>query len=162
MATWIPAYVGLGSNLDDPSRQLDRAEAALSALPSLRLVAVSPRYASDPVGFVDQPRFLNAVAAVLTTLSPEALYRALRQLETTLGKVPPRERFGPRSIDLDVLVFGDAVVDTPELTVPHPRLHERAFVLYPLADIAPDLWIPGHGRVGVLKARVSDVGLTRT
>jgi 2-amino-4-hydroxy-6-hydroxymethyldihydropteridine diphosphokinase len=161
MGPWIPAYLGLGSNLEDPSLQLDRAEAGLAALPSVRLIAVSPRYGSDPVGFADQPRFLNAVAAVLTTLSPEALHRELRGLETVLGKVPPSERFGPRLIDLDLLVYGDAVIDSPELTVPHPRMHERAFVLYPLADIAPELWIPGHGRVGALKAKVAAVGLTR-
>jgi 2-amino-4-hydroxy-6-hydroxymethyldihydropteridine diphosphokinase len=158
--SWTPAFIGLGSNLDDPPRQLDAALAALAALPGTRLVACAPRYGSDPVGPQDQPRFLNTVAALVTTLGAEALHAELRALEQRLGKVPPVVRFGPRRIDLDLLVYGDAVISTAVLEVPHPRLHERAFVLYPLAEIAPDLWIPGRGRVARLKAALRGDGLT--
>jgi 2-amino-4-hydroxy-6-hydroxymethyldihydropteridine diphosphokinase len=158
--SWIPAYIGLGSNLDDPPRQLDAALAALAALPATRLVAAGARYGSDPVGPQDQPRFLNTAAALLTQLDAETLHGALREAETRLGKVPPAVRFGPRKIDLDLLVYGERVIRTEALEVPHPRLHERAFVLYPLSDIAPDLWIPGRGRVARLKAALGGDGLT--
>ena len=157
---WTPAYIGLGSNLDDPPRQLDAATAALARLAGTRLVAAARRYGSDPVGPQDQPRFLNTVVAVLTMLDAPALHAALGVAERELGKVPPAVRFGPRRIDLDLLVYGDEVIRSDELEVPHPRLHERAFVLYPLAELAPDLWIPGRGRVTRLKAAVSGDGLT--
>lgn len=152
---WTPAYVGLGSNLDDPARQLDAAGAGLAALPRTRLIAVSRRYRSSPVGFAAQPDFLNAVAALLTTLEPEALLAELRQLEQRLGKRAPTVRFGPRRIDLDLLAFGAASCASDTLTLPHPRLHERAFVLYPLAELAPALWIPGRGRVARLRDQVA-------
>jgi 2-amino-4-hydroxy-6-hydroxymethyldihydropteridine diphosphokinase len=158
--SWTPAFIGLGSNLDDPPRQLDAALAALARIPDTRLVAVARRYGSDPVGPADQPRFLNTVAAVLTMLDASGLHAALRAAEVELGKVPPAVRFGPRRIDLDLLVFGAEVIRTDELEVPHPRMHERAFVLYPLAELAPDLWIPGCGRVARLKAAVRGDGLT--
>jgi len=159
-SSWTPAWVGLGSNLDDPPRQLDAATAALARLPGTRLIAVARRYGSDPVGPQDQPRFLNTVAALLTTLPASELHAALRAAELELGKVTPLVRFGPRRIDLDLLAYGQAVIRTETLEVPHPRLHERAFVLYPLAELAPDLWIPGRGRVASLKAAVRGDGLT--
>jgi 2-amino-4-hydroxy-6-hydroxymethyldihydropteridine diphosphokinase len=152
---WTPAFIGLGSNLDDPPRQLDAAVAALALLPASVLIAVSPRYRSRPVGFQDQPDFVNAAAALLTRLDAEALHRELRALELRLGKRPPPVRFGPRRIDLDLLVYGTQTMRSPALELPHPRLHERAFVLYPLADIAPELWIPGRGRVAALRAAVA-------
>jgi 2-amino-4-hydroxy-6-hydroxymethyldihydropteridine diphosphokinase len=157
---WIPAYVGLGSNLDDPPRQLDAAIEGLKTLPQSRFVIESHRVGSDPVGPKDQPRFLNSVAALLTQCSPKMLHQALRDLEVRLGKKPPKERFGPRSIDLDLLMYGAQTVNDVGLEVPHPRLHERAFVLYPLAEIAPDLWVPGHGRVRALRDRVGGEGLS--
>ncbi len=157
---WMPAYIGLGSNLDDPPTQLDRASQALRSIPGCQWIVESPRYGSDPVGPQDQPRFLNGVVVLLTTLSADALHRALQALEVQLGKVPPRERFGPRRIDLDLLVFGGQVIQTDTLQVPHPRLHERAFVLYPLNAVAPDLWIPGHGRVRTLKSHLGSEGLS--
>ena len=160
-SSWTPAWIGLGSNLDDPPRQLDAAIAALGRLPGTRLIAVARRYGSDPVGPQDQPRFLNTAAALLTTLDATALHAALRSIELELGKVTPAVRFGPRCIDLDLLAYGQAVIQTEMLTVPHPRLHERAFVLYPLAELAPDLWIPGRGRVATLKAAVRGDGLTQ-
>ena len=157
---WTPAWIGLGSNLDDPPRQLDAAFAGLARLPRSRLVAVSRRYWSDPVGPKDQPRFLNAAAALVTQLGPTDLHAALRALETELGKRPPAVRFGPRRIDLDLLAFGSLTHKSDTLELPHPRLHERAFVLYPLAELAPDVWIAGRGRVAALKAAVTGDGLS--
>ena len=152
---WTPAYIGLGSNLDDPARQIDSAFAALATIPDTLLIAASRRYRSKPVGPQDQPDFVNAAAALLTRLDPLALHAALHTLEIALGKRPPPMRFGPRRIDLDLLVFGSITLELPDLEVPHPRLHERAFVLYPLADIASALWIPGRGRVATLRAAVA-------
>lgn len=159
-APWRPAYIGVGANLDDPIRRVRSAVAALATLPQSRFIAGSRLYDSAPVGFADQPRFINAAAALLTRLEPRELLAALRALEFALGKVTPTVRFGPRRIDLDLLVFADEVIESVELTVPHPRLHERAFVLYPLADIAPELWVPGHGRVTVLAGRVDGSTVT--
>jgi len=159
-STWIPAWIGLGSNLDDPPRQLDAAVAGLGRLPRTRLVALSRRYWSEPVGPQDQPRFLNAAAALVTQLEATELHGALRALETELGKRPPAVRFGPRRIDLDLLAYDAQTLATPTLELPHPRLHERAFVLYPLAELAPELWIAGRGRVAALKAAVAGDGLS--
>jgi 2-amino-4-hydroxy-6-hydroxymethyldihydropteridine diphosphokinase len=154
-AHFAPAYVGIGSNLDEPRRQVELATAELAALPRTRLIASSPLYQTRPVGPQDQPDFVNSTAALLTQLDAATLLAELRALEQRLGKQPPAVRFGPRRIDLDLLVFGSECIDTPSLQVPHPRLHERAFVLYPLADLAPALWIPGRGRVAALKAAVA-------
>ncbi len=157
---WTPAWIGLGSNLYDPVRQLDAAFDGLGRLPETRLVATSRRYWTEPVGLRDQPRFLNAVAALLTRLAATDLYGRLRALETELGKQPPPVRFGPRSIDLDLLAYGRLRLRSDVLELPHPRMHERAFVLYPLAEVAPELWIPGRGRVAALKAAVRGDGLS--
>jgi 2-amino-4-hydroxy-6-hydroxymethyldihydropteridine diphosphokinase len=156
---WTPAYVGLGSNLDDPAHQVAAALDGLGRLAATRLVLASRLYHSRPVGYAAQPDFVNAVAALLTQLDAEALHAALRGLEAQLGKQPPRVRFGPRRIDLDLLAFGAATRDSPTLVLPHPRLHERAFVLYPLAEIAPELRIPGHGRVAALRDAVPAEGV---
>jgi 2-amino-4-hydroxy-6-hydroxymethyldihydropteridine diphosphokinase len=156
---WIPAYVGLGSNLDEPRTQIGRALDALAELPGSRLVLRSRLYGSKPFGPVPQPDFVNAVAGLLTTLDADAWFAALRALEPRLGRVPPRERWGPRAIDLDLLLFGSERRDAGELLLPHPGIVERNFVLYPLADIAPDLTIPGRGRVRELAARVSPQGI---
>jgi len=159
-APWTPAWIGLGSNLDDPPRQLDAAIAGLGRIPETRLIAVSRWYWSDPVGPQDQPRFLNAAAALLTRLGAVELHAALRALEGALGKTPPAVRFGPRRIDLDLLAYGALTLSTPTLELPHPRLHERAFVLYPLSELAPELWIAGRGRVAALKAAVAGDALS--
>ena len=156
---WQPAYIGIGSNLDAPRERVIAAGDALCTLPQTRVLCVSRPYHSAPVGFLDQPPFVNAAAAVLTQLAPVALLRELRRLEGALGKTAPTVRYGPRHIDLDLLVYGCEVVDTPELTVPHPRLHERAFVLYPLAELAPALWIPGRGRVATLRDAADGTGV---
>ena len=158
---WTPAYVALGSNIDDPGAQVERAFDALATLPDTRLVARSPAYRSPPLGPVVQPDFVNAVAGLLTRLAPRALLEALKSLEAALGREAPVVRWGPRRIDLDLLVHGAARVDEPGLSVPHPGLAERAFVLLPLADVAPDLEVPGLGRVRTLAARVDSQGLAR-
>ena len=160
-ASWTPAYVALGSNLDDPRAQVGRAFDALARLPDTRLVARSPSYRSAPLGPVSQPDFVNAVAGLLTQLAPRALLDALKSLEAALGREAPVVRWGPRRIDLDLLVHGAARVEEPGLSVPHPGLAERAFVLLPLADVAPDLEVPGLGRVRSLAARVGSQGLAR-
>lgn len=147
---WIPAYVALGSNLDDPARQVSRAFEALGGLPRSRLVLRSPRYRSRPFGPVEQPDFVNAAAGLLTQLDPPAFLVALKALESELGRATPVVRWGPRRIDLDLLVHGSAQLDGPTLTLPHAGIAERAFVLVPLADIAPDLVVPGRGRVRAL------------
>jgi 2-amino-4-hydroxy-6-hydroxymethyldihydropteridine diphosphokinase len=158
---WCPAYVGIGSNLDDPRAQVLRASAALAQLPRTRAVLLSPLYRTQPLGEVVQPTFVNAVAGLLTQLGPEELLDALRRLERELGREPARERWGPRRIDLDLLVLGRETRATAALTLPHAGIAQRDFVLYPLADIAPDLDVPGLGRVSQLRARVANRGVER-
>jgi 2-amino-4-hydroxy-6-hydroxymethyldihydropteridine diphosphokinase len=161
-AGWlVPAYVALGSNLDDPRAQVGRALEALDALPGTQRVACSSLYRSAPLGPVAQPDFVNAVAGLLTALEPEALLAELQALETRLGRARPAERWGPRRIDLDLLVHGSARRDGPGLTLPHPGLAARPFVLVPLAEVAPDLAVPGVGRVRRLLAGVAGDGLER-
>ena len=158
---WRPAYVGVGSNLDDPAAQVARAIDALAALRESRLVCRSSLYATVPFGPVEQPDFVNAVAGLLTRLSPEDLLAELRSLEAAQGRVRTGERWGPRQIDLDLLVVGRETRQTPDLTLPHPGIPQRNFVLYPLADIAPDLVVPGVGTVRDLRERVPSVGIRR-
>jgi 2-amino-4-hydroxy-6-hydroxymethyldihydropteridine diphosphokinase len=158
---WRPAYVGVGSNLEDPRAQVLRAFDALARVPETRLVARSPLYRTPPFGDVVQPAFVNAAAGLLTQLSPEELLAALRALEKVLGRDPPRERWGPRLIDLDLLVVGNEVRSTATLRLPHPGIAERDFVLYPLADIAGDLDVPGLGRVARLRDAVANRGVER-
>jgi 2-amino-4-hydroxy-6-hydroxymethyldihydropteridine diphosphokinase len=159
MALWRPAYIGLGSNLSEPATQVRQAMQRLALLPQTRLVAVSRLYGSRPMGPVSQPDFVNAVAGVLTQLTALELLRALRNQEGEAGRPAVREHWGPRVIDLDVLVFGSEQSSGPELLLPHPGVVDRNFVLYPLADIAPDLEVPGHGRVRELLAAVSADGV---
>lgn len=158
---WVPAYVGVGSNLDGPESQVRRALQALGRLPATRLVVSSPLYRTQPFGEVVQPAFVNAVAGLLIQSGPDDFLAALRALELELGREAPRERWGPRRIDLDLLVVGRETRATPVLTLPHPGIAQRDFVLYPLADIAPDLDVPGVGRVSELRDRVANRGITR-
>jgi 2-amino-4-hydroxy-6-hydroxymethyldihydropteridine diphosphokinase len=160
-ARWLPAYVGVGSNLQEPQIQVARALEALGGLPATRLVLRSPLYLTQPLGNLPQPAFVNAVGGLITQLSPEKLLAELRLLEGKLGRQPPRERWGPRVIDLDLLVLGGELRSTAELTLPHAGIALRDFVLYPLADIAPDLDVPGLGRVAALRATVSNRGMRR-
>ena len=141
----VTAYVGLGANLDEPADHVRRAFEDLAALPHVRLTARSPLYMSAPLGPADQPDYINAAAALETQLAPLELLTELRGIETRHGRRRDGTRWGPRVLDLDLLLYGDLVLDSHELTLPHPSLHERAFVLYPLADIAPMLVIPGRG-----------------
>ncbi len=158
---WIPAYVALGSNLDDPGAQVLRAFDALGSLRGSRLVLRSSLYRSPPFGPVAQPEFVNAVAALLTTLEPRAMLTELKSLEQELGRETPVVRWGPRRIDLDLLVHGGSRCDEPDLQLPHPGIPERAFVLVPLAEIAPELDVPGVGRVRALVASVDSSGLVK-
>jgi len=149
-ALWMPAYVGLGSNLSQPSRQLRAALECLSATEGVRVYAVSGTYRSAPLGGIEQPDFLNACAALMTRLSARALLDAFKDIEGKLGRDRSARRWGPRTIDLDLLVFGSHRIDEPGLSVPHPGIASRNFVLLPLRDIAPELQIPGVGRVADL------------
>jgi len=149
------AWVGLGSNQGDSATLLKRALQALDGLPRTGLDQASAAYRTPPWGVTDQPDFLNAVARLSTELAPEALLSALLEIESDLGRVREGHRWGPRPIDLDLLVFDHQVIDTPELSLPHPHLHERAFVLVPLHALAPELVIPGRGPVTGLLEHLS-------
>ncbi len=146
------AYIGLGSNLEQPTAQLDRALDALRALPGSRVGQVSRYYRNPPMGPA-QPDFVNAVAQLETMLEPLALLDALQAIEQNQGRVRAR-RWGPRTLDLDLLLYGSQRIELPRLRVPHPGLPRRAFVLQPLAELAPDLRIPGHGDIAALLERV--------
>ena len=142
------AYIGLGSNLGDREATIG---AALAALPGV--ASVSELRETDPVGVLEQPPFLNGAARLETELSAQQLLETLLAVERELGRAR-RERWGPRTIDLDLLLYGDETIDEPGLTVPHPRLHERRFALEPLLDLDPELEIPGRGRVESLLAEL--------
>ncbi len=161
MEVWQPAYVGVGSNLDDPRSQVLAAFAAVSRIPHTRVVLTSPLYVSRPFGPPAQPDYVNAVVGALTQLGATELLAQLRAIETEFGRPERRQKWGPRVIDLDVLVYGCERRQDDELTLPHPGIVERNFVLYPLADIAPDLHVPGLSQVAELKRRVASDGLQR-
>jgi 2-amino-4-hydroxy-6-hydroxymethyldihydropteridine diphosphokinase len=147
----VTTYVGLGSNLGEPERQIAQALELLAAEEGIELGAVSTLRWTDPVGYEDQPRFLNGAAEVETSLGARELLERLLAIERRLGRERAAgRRFGPRTIDLDLLVYGDSVVHEPGLTVPHPRLAERRFALEPLAELAPELEVPGAGPVQTL------------
>jgi 2-amino-4-hydroxy-6-hydroxymethyldihydropteridine diphosphokinase len=145
----VSAYIGLGSNLEQPVDQLRAGIAALAALPETVLEQCSSFYLSAPVGRLDQPDFINAVCRLRTALAPAALLRRLLAIEAGRGRSRAVSG-GPRTLDLDLLLYGDRTVQQPGLALPHPRLHERAFVLYPLYELAPDLVIPGRGALADL------------
>ena len=149
------AFVGLGSNLGERESTLKAAIGRLRTIPNVDVRAVSSLRDTAPVGYVDQPRFLNGVVELETSLSARALLGVLLELERALGRDrsagPP---MGPRTLDLDLLLYGDATIDEPLLTVPHPRLHERRFVLEPLAELDPGLEVPGQGSVEALLSKL--------
>ncbi len=157
--SWQPAYIAIGSNLQDPRAQVLQAHERLALVPATRVILRSPLYGTRPFGPVAQPDFVNAVAGVLTQLDSLQLLREIRSIETALGRPAVRERWGPRVADLDLIVYGRERRSDPDLTLPHPGVVERNFVLYPLADIAPDLDVPGLGRVAELKKRVTPEGI---
>ncbi len=156
------AYIGLGSNLDNPLAQLRHATAALANLAVTTLVATSGIYRSRALGPGEQPDYLNAVVALDTTLDPLALLRALQAIEQAQGRVRG-ERWGARTLDLDLLLYDDVVLDSTELTLPHPRMAERDFVLYPLAEISDTRnLLPGAPDLATLIERCADNGLSHT
>jgi 2-amino-4-hydroxy-6-hydroxymethyldihydropteridine diphosphokinase len=152
--------VALGGNLDDPARHVAEALTALARLPRTRLAASSSLYRTAPVGKLDQPDFVNAVARLETELSADELLRHLFALEARHGRVRG-EPNAPRTLDLDLLLYGEHVIDTPTLKVPHPRMHERAFVLLPLSEISPAAVIPGRGKVSELLPDVAGQNVSR-
>jgi 2-amino-4-hydroxy-6-hydroxymethyldihydropteridine diphosphokinase len=156
---WRPAYVAIGGNLDSPRDRVVDALERMSQLRATRLILRSRLYLSRPLGPQDQPHFVNAAAGLLTQLNPEDLLTELFAIERAMGR-ERRERWGPRVIDLDLLWMVDSAVASPGLTLPHPGVSMRNFVLYPLADIAPTLNIPGLGPVLELKSRVDDEGIS--
>lgn len=149
------AFIGLGSNLKAPSAQLARAVAEMAALPKTTLVAQSPFYASRPVGPQDQPDFVNGAAWLSTELEPHALLDQLQEIEQAHGR-ERLIRWGPRTLDLDLLIFGNQELDDNRLTVPHRELHNRNFVLQPLLDLKPDLKLPDGREIATLRAECPD------
>ena len=156
----VTAYVGLGANLENPVAQVTAALAALAALPQTRLAAQSSLYRTAPVGYAGQPDFINAVAALETGLGPREMLDALLAIEAGHGRVRTFPN-APRTLDLDVLLYGEVQINEDGLTIPHPRMHERAFVLVPLAEIAPRALVPGRGVVGELLRAVDATGVAR-
>ncbi len=155
----VTAYIGIGSNLAHPRQQVQRAVEALKAIPASRLLAVSPWYGSHPVGGpAGQPDYLNGVACLQTRLAPLALLDALQAIEQQQGRVR-HTRWGARTLDLDLLLYGNDIIDSERLSVPHPRLAERAFVLVPLADLAPTLQLPNGCSVASLLGQTATTGL---
>lgn len=155
----IHACIGLGANLGDPAAALREAFEALARLPATRLLAASRLYRTPAWGRTDQPDYVNAAALLETALDPQALLAALLDIERRAGRVRDGDRWGPRTLDLDLLLYDDRVIDLPGLRVPHPHLHERAFALVPLAEIAAAEPFPGHGCVGDALAGVDAGGV---
>lgn len=158
-AAGVRACIGLGANLGDPGQAVRAAFLALGALPESRLLATSRLYRTPAWGRVDQPDYINAAALLDTRLAPAALLAQLLDIERRAGRVRDGERWGPRLLDLDLLLYGDRSIDMPGLRVPHPHLHERAFALVPLAEIAADAPFPGHGSVGEALRRIDTEGV---
>ncbi len=158
--TEVLTYIGLGSNLDNPESQVKTAIEALAGLSQIRLQDRSSLYRSAPMGPQDQPDYVNAVVKLSTGLEPEALLDKLQGIERAQGRVRT-QRWGPRTLDLDILLYGQCVVATERLKIPHPGIAERSFVLYPLAEINGQLEIPGLGRVQSLLEQCPDAGLSR-
>lgn len=154
------AFVALGANLGDPAATLRAALGALANLPESRVVRSSSLYRTAPVGITEQPEFVNAVARLETSLAPETLLDQLLDIEQRFGRIRA-ERNGPRTLDLDLLLYDDQLLELPRLTLPHPRLHLRAFVLYPLAEIAPDLALPGRGKIAAWLPAVANQGIVK-
>jgi 2-amino-4-hydroxy-6-hydroxymethyldihydropteridine diphosphokinase len=156
---WRPAYVAIGSNLNQPRVQVNDAFARLAALPGTHSLLRSRLYRTRPMGPQDQPEFVNAAAGFLTLLKARDLLDALLRIEQAMGR-NRQERWGPRVIDLDLISMAGEIIDEPGLTVPHPGVSSRNFVLYPLADIAPTLAIPGHGTVSELLRAAGGDGIS--
>ncbi|WP_262964479.1 2-amino-4-hydroxy-6-hydroxymethyldihydropteridine diphosphokinase [Methylobacter psychrophilus] len=159
--TPVIAYIGLGSNLAEPVAQITSARTAIAAIAGLQELAFSSLYHSLPMGPQDQPDYVNAVMGVATELLPMDFLRCLQSIENDQGRVRIGERWGARTLDLDVLIYGDQIIDLPDLVVPHRGVDERSFVLYPLFEIAPQLVVPGKGAIADLIAKCPLSGLRR-
>jgi 2-amino-4-hydroxy-6-hydroxymethyldihydropteridine diphosphokinase len=157
----VIAYIGLGSNLAKPVAQIKSARAAIASITGVRELAFSSLYHSLPMGPQNQPDYVNAVMCVATDLSPMDLLRCLQNIENDHGRVRKGERWGARTLDLDILIYGDQEIDLPDLTVPHKGIAERSFVLHPLFEIAPQLAVPGKGLIAELVAKCPLSGLRR-
>jgi 2-amino-4-hydroxy-6-hydroxymethyldihydropteridine diphosphokinase len=154
------AFIGLGANLGEPQRQVQQAFRELDAIPHTRVVRTSSLYRSAPLGYAEQPSFVNAVAQVETGLPAERLLAELHAIETRHGRSRSFAN-APRTLDLDLLLFGNAILDVPGLKVPHPRMHERAFVLLPLVEIAENVAIPGRGTAKAFLDRCGNQGVEK-
>jgi 2-amino-4-hydroxy-6-hydroxymethyldihydropteridine diphosphokinase len=158
---WYPAYIGIGSNLQGPARQVEAAAGLLGEQSGIRVEATSSLYRSAAFGGIEQPDFVNAVAAVLTTFTAPELLTELKAIENRQGRDNDEVRWGPRVIDLDLLAYSGQKIDEPALTVPHPGIGERNFVLLPLGEVAPDLVIPGLGRVADIPVNMDEPSISR-
>ena len=158
---WYPADVGLGSNLHGPAGQLQAAIEMLGTLARTRLIAQSSLYRSAPFGGIEQPDFMNAAVSLLTQLTAQELLAEMQQIEVRRGRDRDEVRWGPRVLDLDLLVYGGMTIAEPDLVVPHPGIAERNFVLLPLQEIAPELVIPGLGRLASLPVNVQEPQIER-
>jgi len=158
---WKPAYIGLGSNLNGPARQLEVAFELLGNIPVTRLIKSSSLYRSAPFGGVEQPDFVNAAASIMTRLTAMELLLELQRIENERGRDRGEVRWGPRVLDLDLLVYSNQMIDEPGLQVPHPGIGERNFVLLPLGEIAPDLSIPGLGPISRIDTGSPEPGISR-
>lgn len=154
------AYIGIGSNLDDPLEHVTRAVSDLANIEHTRLIKNSRCYQSVPMGPKNQPDFINLVASLETQLPASKLLTSLQEIENAHGRVRTQQRWGPRTLDLDLLLFGSAWMHTEALRLPHPGITDRAFVLYPLQEIAPELVIPGRGHISELVMQCPRLGLT--
>ena len=155
------AYIGLGSNLQDPEHQVCRALLAMQGLPDVELLKCSSLYQSRPMGPADQPDFVNAVAKVSTVLDPVGLLTVLQRIELLHQRVRKAQRWGPRTLDLDILLYGDLEINTKRLRIPHPGMNEREFVLIPLQEIEKDLIIPGQGSLSEMIEKLPQCRLTK-
>ena len=157
----VVVWIGLGSNMGQAADQVEQAIAALTDAPGLELTARSSLYRTAPVGNVDQPDFINAVVRASCRIGCYVLLEALQEIEKRFGRTRDGERFGPRSLDLDLLMYADQTVSSPQLELPHPRMHERLFVLEPLTEIEGDITVPGRGRLSVLRQACLDQRVQR-
>ncbi|SFB81640.1 2-amino-4-hydroxy-6-hydroxymethyldihydropteridine diphosphokinase [Pseudoalteromonas denitrificans] len=162
MSSYYKVYLGLGANLNDPVNQINQAVTALKALSNTKNeILVSSFYTSKPMGPQDQPDYVNAVACIETKLEPLVLLAQTQKIELDLGRVRKDERWGPRTLDIDILLYGDLVIDYPNLKVPHYGMKLREFVIYPLLEIAPELYLPDQTTIKTLSETVSLNGLTK-
>lgn len=157
----VTAYIGLGSNLASPADQITSARNRIVATAGIKELAFSSLYRSLPMGPQDQPDYVNAVLGITTELPPLDLLHCLQNIENLQGRIRQGERWGPRTLDLDLLIYGNQLIDLPELKIPHAGLSERSFVLYPLFEIAPQLVIPGNGAIGDLIKNCPLAGIKR-